>query len=85
MNTEEFIENCCMALEVEPGTLNRDSSPDNVETWDSLGYLNLIAMIDTELGVSIEGDELQKFKTLGSLIDELKSKGVINEHKLAKS
>lgn len=77
MTTEEFIENCCIALEVEPGTLNRDSSPDNVETWDSMGYLSLIAMIDTELGVSIGGDELQKLKTLGDLIDGLRSRGVL--------
>ena len=77
MTDKEFIEKCCIALEVDPGELDRDSSPDNVETWDSLGYLNLIAMIDTELGISIEGDELQELGTLGNLIDELKSRGVL--------
>lgn len=77
MTVKDFIEKCCIALEVEPGILNRDSSPDNVETWDSMGYLSLIAMIDTELGVSIEGDELQKIKNLGDLIDELKSRGAL--------
>jgi len=77
MTEKEFIEKCCLALEVESGKLNRDSAPDNVETWDSLGYLSLIAMIDSELGISIEGDELQELETLGNIIDELKSRGVI--------
>ncbi|HGE72008.1 TPA: acyl carrier protein [Candidatus Poribacteria bacterium] len=77
MKIKDFIDKCCLALEVEPGTLNRDSSPDNVETWDSMGYLNLIAMIDKELGLSLSGDDLQKINTLGDLIDELKSRGVL--------
>ena len=77
MTEKEFLEKCCIALEVESGDLNRDSSPENVSTWDSMGYLSLIAMIDTELGVSIEGDELQKFETLGAIIDELKSRGLL--------
>ena len=77
MTRKEFIKKCCIALEVKPGELDRDSSPDNVETWDSLGYMSLIAMIDTELGVVIEGDELQELGTLGSLIDELESRSVL--------
>ena len=77
MTIEQFIEKCCLALEVETGTLDRDSSPDSVETWDSLGYLNLIAMIDVELGVAIRGDDLGKFETLGDLIDHLTSQGAL--------
>lgn len=77
MKTQDFIEKCCLALEVESGTLNRDSSPENVESWDSLGYLNIIAMIDKELGVSFKADELLKFDNLGVIIDELKKMGVL--------
>jgi len=65
MTEKEFIEECCIALEVDSGSLNRESSPENVEAWDSLGYLNLISMIDSELGFVIESDDLQKFETLG--------------------
>ena len=34
-------------------------------------------MIDTELGVSIDRDDLAKLKTLGHIIDELKSRGAL--------
>lgn len=77
MITKQFIEKCCLALEVDPGTLDRDSSPDNVVTWDSMGYLNIIAMIDEELGLAIKGNELEKFETLGDLIDYLTSQGFL--------
>jgi len=77
MKIKDFIDKCCFALEVESGTLNRDSSPDNVETWDSMGYLNIIAVIGKELGLSLSGDDLQKINTLGDLIDELKSRGAL--------
>lgn len=77
MTEKEFIEKCCIALEVESGELDRDSSQDSVETWDSLGMLSLIAMIDTELEISMEGDELQELETLGKLIDELKLRGIL--------
>ena len=77
MTTKEFIKQCCLALDVEPGLLDRNSSPETVETWDSLGYLSIIAMIDKEFGITIGGDELEKFKTLGDIIDELKTRGVL--------
>jgi len=77
VTTKEFIAECCIALDVDPGELDRNSSPDNVKTWDSLGYVSLIAMIDTELGVTIEDDKLQEIETLGHLIDMLKSFGVL--------
>jgi len=77
MKVKDFIDKCCFALEVELGTLNRDSSPENVESWDSLGYLNIIAMIDKELGVSFKADELLKFENLSIIIDELKKMGVL--------
>ncbi len=77
MTEKEFIENCCLALDVKPGTLNRDSSPDNVGTWDSMGYLSLISMIDKEFGISFEGEKLESFRNLGEIIDDLKLRGVL--------
>ena len=77
MTEKEFIEKCCTIFELESGELDRDSSSDTVEMWDSLGYLELIAMIDAELDISIDGGELVELKTLGQIIDELKSRGAL--------
>ena len=35
MTEKKFIEKCCTIFETEQGELDRDSSPDDVEAWDS--------------------------------------------------
>ena len=77
MTREEFIENCCIALEVEPGSLNEESSPDDVETWDSMGWLSLIAMIDEELGITLDAERLKDVKKLGDLIEILEKQNLL--------
>lgn len=77
MTEDQFIKKCCIALEVEPGELDKESSPDNVPTWDSMGWLSLIAMIDEELGVILENRSLKTVRTLGDIIDLLKIHGVL--------
>lgn len=77
MTKKEFIENCCIALEVELGYLNENSAPDNVETWDSMGWLSLIAMVDEKLGVSLDTEMLKNVKNLGNLIEILEKQGLL--------
>jgi acyl carrier protein len=77
MKKEEFIENCCIALEVEPGSLSEESSPDDVETWDSMGWLGLIAMIDEKLGITLNAEILKDVKKLGDLIEILEKQNLL--------
>ena len=77
MNKREFIENCCVALELDPGSLNEESTPDDVETWDSMGWLSLIAMIDEELKTTLETEMLKDVKKLGDLIRILEEQNLI--------
>ena len=77
MTREEFIENCCIALEVEPGSLNEESSPDDIETWDSMGWLSLIAMIDEKLGITLNAEILKDVKELGDIIEILEKQNLL--------
>ena len=77
MRKAEFIENCCIALEVEPGSLNEESSPDDIGTWDSMGWLCLIAMIDEKLGVTLNNEILKNIKRLGDLIEILEKQNLL--------
>ncbi len=79
MNKKEFIEECRVALQVDPGTLNEESSPDNVEMWDSMGWLSLIAMIDEKLGITLEPETLKGVKKLEDLINIFEVQGLIKE------
>ncbi|MCV2360816.1 acyl carrier protein [Paucibacter sp. TC2R-5] len=44
-------------LEVEAGTLDVDSSMDNVPGWDSLRQMNLILALEESFGVSIPDED----------------------------
>ncbi|HGJ64585.1 TPA: acyl carrier protein [bacterium] len=77
MTRQEFIEECCVALQVESGSLNEESSPDDVEMWDSMGWLSLIAMIDEKLGVTLDTDDLKNVKKLGDFIGMFEEQGLI--------
>lgn len=77
MTEEEFIEECCLALQVDRGSLDEESSPDTVENWDSMGWLSLIAMIDDKFNFVIEMKDLKDIKIIGDFVNLLKEKGLI--------
>lgn len=52
--------------DVQPGDLFRE-----YEEWDSMGQLSLIAMIDEEYDVVIEGKKFQEIKTIEQLIQAI--------------
>ena len=62
MTKDKFIEECCIALQVDFGSLNEESSPDTVERWDSMGWLSLIAMIDDKFNIILEMEILKDLK-----------------------
>jgi len=37
-----------------------DSSPDNVENWDSTRHLNLVVALEQEFGVQFEPEEIEQ-------------------------
>ena len=78
MTKAQFIENCCIALEVDPGSLDEQSTPDDVSTWDSMGWISLMAMIDEELGVTLDAEELTNVKNLGQLIEILEKQDLLD-------
>lgn len=45
-------------LRVEAEGLEPGSSPETVETWDSLAHLMLVSAVESEFGVSLTIDEV---------------------------
>ncbi|MBS4058285.1 MAG: acyl carrier protein [Bacteroidales bacterium] len=45
-----------------------------LDEWDSLAYLSVIAMIDEEFDIVIEGNDFKKLITIGDLINEIQRK-----------
>ena len=72
---EKFINLFCETLEIEDAQLTSETIFRDLEQWDSLAYLSVIAMIDEEFDIQIEGAEFKELKTIGDLIEEIVKKG----------
>jgi acyl carrier protein len=56
------------ALEIEDRDLALNDNFRDFPEWDSLGQLSVIAALDENFGVVIEGSEFEKINTLGELL-----------------
>lgn len=63
-------------LSVEVAELNDDSSPDSVESWDSLAAMRLVAAIETTFSVRLSTKEIMKMRSIGLAREVLKGKNV---------
>lgn len=45
-------------LEVDIDDINENSSPDNIEQWDSLSHIKLVMAIEVEFNVKLTPDDM---------------------------
>ena len=70
MDTKIFIEKFAEALEIETtDVLSTETIFRELEEWDSLAYLSVIAMMDEEFEIKIENVEFKQLKTLGDIMN----------------
>ena len=63
-----------IVLEVNPSSINEDSSPDNIVTWDSMNHMNLIIAIEEEFNVKIMDDDAVDLLSYGKILSYLEGK-----------
>lgn len=56
-------------LEVESAELTRESSPETVDSWDSVQHLNLILAIEEQYDLQLDPEQIGGGATLGGLAD----------------
>ncbi len=44
--------------------ISDESSPDNIETWDSLSHLNLIVSIEAQFGIGLSPEEAMEMQSV---------------------
>jgi len=45
-------------LKINASDINADSSPDNIDTWDSLMHMNLVLSLEQNFSVSFDDEEI---------------------------
>jgi len=45
------------------------SSPESIEAWDSMGHLNLVLALESQMGVSLPPEEIEQMKSIGAIVE----------------
>ena len=72
VNLEEFIKKFAEGIEEDPEKMDIETKLDSLLGWDSLGKVTFSAMVMSEYGISLSGDDLEKCKTINDLLDLIK-------------
>lgn len=49
--------------------LSRQTTPEDVTGWDSLGHLKLVSGLEEEFGVRLEVDDIMEMTSVGRILD----------------
>lgn len=71
---EKFINLFKETLEINDHDITMSTKFRDLENWDSLSFLSVLAMIDEEYDVVIEGNDFRRLVTIEDLINEIKKR-----------
>ena len=75
MEIKKFISNFADQFEdTELSEFKAETVFRDLDEWSSLIALSVIAMVDEEYGVTLNGDDMKSAKTIQDLFDIVKSK-----------
>ena len=75
MELNEFIEKFCEELEIENASeINAETEFHMLDEWSSLAALTVIALIDENFDVQLNGNDIRQSETIQDLYDLIKSK-----------
>ena len=68
MTDNEKMQCIADSVEMEPDELGLDTLLSELENWDSVAVLSIIAVINEKLGRFPSADEILSYKTVGDLM-----------------
>ncbi len=54
-------------LHVPVAKLSADSTPESIESWDSVQHLNLVLALESQFGIEFEPEEIDQMKSIGKI------------------
>jgi len=70
---DQFLEVFSEALEVEPEDISSGTKLEDIEEWDSIGALSLIAEVDEVFDVVLKPDALEACVFVGDIFNIVKA------------
>ena len=69
MDTPRFMTALHDLFELDAGSISTSAVLQNIDGWNSLTFIGLIAMIDDEFGATLPPTTILKCRTVADLID----------------
>lgn len=79
VSLEDLMAMFAEIFEVEEEDISPQSEKDDIEGWDSMGVLSLMAEYDSLFDIALTPVQLESFKTVNDLIDVVRSAGLLVE------
>ncbi len=74
--SDALIQLFAEVLQVDSAALNDNTSPDNMQQWDSLAAMHLVAAIEEKFKVHLSTREIMKMSSIGLARKTLLEKNV---------
>ena len=55
-------------------SVGKDSSPDTIETWDSMQHLNLVLAVEEKFNLQFSQEEIEEMSSVGRISAMIESK-----------
>jgi acyl carrier protein len=72
----KFNELVCEVFGVDKSNLSDDATPDDIDDWDSVTHMDLMALFEDEWDVSLDVEEITEMITIGLMKEALRKHGV---------
>ena len=59
---------------VSADTITTASTPETIETWDSIQHLNLVLALEEKFGLQLSPEEIEQMKSVGEVIKLVEGK-----------
>jgi acyl carrier protein len=55
-------------------SITAESSPQTIDSWDSVQHLNLVLALESTLGVQIDPEDIERMQTIGAVVELMERK-----------
>ena len=74
-NTSEILIWVASVFEASADKIRPETKKEEIDAWDSLGILTLIARMDEDFQVLLSEEEIQQLRSVGDIIEILRKHG----------
>ena len=71
MTVQEKLNQLEELLDIETNTLSEEMELEDIDEWDSMAVISVIAMFDDDFSKVVTPDQIKGFKTVKDIIDEM--------------